>query len=175
MVTAFISYAHRDEAYRNELEIHLAMLKREGLISVWHDRRIVAGSPIEPTIDEQLSNAALVLLLVSPYFLASDYCYDREMTQAVEKHQLGKARVVPIILNPCEWQRAPFGRLRASPPDGRPVTKFPNVHDAYQAIVVDIRAAIDELGVKPETATMSASSVSAQAHPNAPSNSQCKG
>lgn len=147
MITVFVSYSHRDEEFRNELEAHLAMLKREGLISIWHDRRISAGREVDSSISEELENAQLFLLLVSPYFLASDYCVEREMARALERHKAGDARVIPIIVNPCEWQRAPFGGLRATPTDGRPITKFPNAHDAYQVIVADIRAAIAELGV----------------------------
>jgi hypothetical protein len=146
MISAFISYSHRDEEFRSELEVHLAMLKREGLVTLWHDRRITAGCDIDSAISTHLEDAQLVLLLVSPYFLDSDYCYDREMARAVEKHDAGTARVVPIIINPCEWQKALFGRLRATPPDGRPITKFPNIHDAYLAVVTDIRTAISELG-----------------------------
>ncbi len=147
MIKAFISYSHHDEEHRNELEVHLAMLKREGLISVWHDRRITAGTDIDNAISNELNEAKLVLLLVSPYFLDSTYCYEREMAHAVERHVAGKARLIPIIINPCEWQRAPFGKLRATPPDGRPVTKFPNIHDAYLAVTADIRAAIVDLGI----------------------------
>ncbi len=149
MITAFVSYSHRDETFRNELETHLSMLKREGLISVWHDRRITAGTDIDRAISTQLEEAKLVLLLVSPYFLASDYCYESEMSRALERHDAGLARVVPIIVNPCEWQRTPFGRLRATPPDGQPITKYPNVHDAYQAIAADVREVIADLGVSP--------------------------
>jgi hypothetical protein len=150
MIAAFISYSHRDEEFRNELEVHLAMLRREGLIAVWHDRRITTGTDIDKAISAQLDAAQLILLLVSPYFLASNYCYEHEMARALERHRAHEARVIPIILNPCEWQRAPFGSLRATPPDGRPITKFPNVHDAYQAVVTDIREAIAELGAVPD-------------------------
>jgi TIR domain-containing protein len=150
MISAFISYSHRDEEYRNELEVHLAMLTREGIVSVWHDRRITAGRDVNNAINAQIDTAQVILFLVSPYFLASNYCYELEMERALERHRSGLARVIPIIINPCEWQRTSFGNLRATPPDGRPVTKFPNVHDAYQAVVTDIRAAIEELGLTPQ-------------------------
>ena len=72
-----------------------------------------------------------LLLLASPYFIASDYCYDIEMKRALERHHKGEARVIPVILHPCDWQNTPFGKLRATPPDGKPVSKFPNQHDAF--------------------------------------------
>lgn len=115
MIRLFFSYSHRDEEYRDELEIHLSMLKREGIISTWHDRRISAGDDFDRTISEHLQNADVILLLVSPYFLASDYCHDVEMRRALERHEAGDARVIPVILHPCDWKNAAFSKLLATP------------------------------------------------------------
>jgi hypothetical protein len=98
----FYSYSHRDEALRDELERHLSMLRREGLISEWHDRRIGAGSDWGTEIDSNLAAADIVLLLVSSDFLHSEYCYDRETALALERHQRGEAIVIPVILQPCD-------------------------------------------------------------------------
>jgi hypothetical protein len=68
MISLFFSYSHRDEGLRNELETHLSVLKRQGVIQTWHDRRITAGSDINASISENLENAQIVLLLVSSYF-----------------------------------------------------------------------------------------------------------
>ena len=121
MTELFFSYSHNDEALRNELETHLSMLKRQGVIAVWHDRRIGAGQEVHGQISEHLERADIILL-VSPYFLASDYCYETEMTRAMERHHQGTARVIPVILHPCDWQGAPFGKLLAVPTDGKPVS-----------------------------------------------------
>jgi len=102
MVTLFFSYSHKDEDLRNELETHLALLKRQGIISSWHDRRITAGGDIDKTISSELESSQIILLLVSAHFLASDYCYEKEMTRALEKHKDGSAVVVPVILHPCD-------------------------------------------------------------------------
>lgn len=85
MATLFFSYSHIDEALRDQLEIHLASLKRQGLIASWHDRRITAGTELGNAIDEHLDSAEVILLLISPDFIASDYCYNREMVRAMEK------------------------------------------------------------------------------------------
>jgi hypothetical protein len=145
MLSLFFSYSHRDEDLRNELEIHLAALKRQGVIVSWHDRRIIAGQEVDREISEQLEKADIILLLVSPYFLASDYCYDIEMQRAMEKHNTGTARVIPVILHPCDWHGVPFGILRATPPDGKPISMFANQHEAFLAVIKDIRAAAEEL------------------------------
>jgi hypothetical protein len=118
------------------------MLKREGLIESWHDRKITAGSEVDNSIDEKVETAQVILLLVSPDFLASAYCYEREMQRAMKRHDEGSARVIPIILRPCDWRSAPFGKLLAAPKDGKPVTKWPDRDDAFLDIVQKIRAAL---------------------------------
>ena len=145
MASIFFSYSHRDEDLRDELEVHLAALKRQRVIDTWHDRRIGAGHDFAKVIDEHLEQADVILLLVSPYFIASDYCYDVEMTRAVERHEQRGARVIPVILHPCDWHQTPFGHLLAVPKDGKPVTKYPNPHDAFLEIVQAVKAAVADL------------------------------
>jgi hypothetical protein len=142
MNTIFFSYSHRDEKWRNELEIHLQALRRQGLIETWHDRRIAAGDDVHNAISTHLESASIILLLVSPYFIASNYCYDIEMTRALERHAANQTRVIPVILEPCVWQDLPFGALLATPTDGKPVSKHANPHDAFVDIVKAIRDAI---------------------------------
>ncbi|MFI0416544.1 MAG: toll/interleukin-1 receptor domain-containing protein [Candidatus Thiodiazotropha sp.] len=141
MAKLFFSYSHKDEEMRNELETHLALLRRQGVISSWHDRRITAGSEFDHVISNELENAHIVLLLVSAHFLASDYCYEKEMTRAVEKHKDGSSIVIPVILHPCDWQSAPFGNLRATPTDGKPISMFANPHEAFSIVAKDVRIA----------------------------------
>lgn len=145
MPALFFSYSHRDETLRDELEIHLAMLKRQGVITTWHDRRIGAGKEFDKEISHYLEEAEIILLLVSPDFLASDYCYDVEMARALERHKGDEARVIPVILRPCDWHSAPFGKLLAVPKDGKPVTKYPNQDDAFLEVAGAIRTAANEL------------------------------
>ncbi|WIH26095.1 toll/interleukin-1 receptor domain-containing protein [Photobacterium damselae] len=139
VVELFFSYCHKDEDFRNELEVHLALLKRQGIISTWHDRRIVAGSNIDSDISAHLESANVIILLISPYFIASDYCYEKEMARAIERHESGEAVVIPIILHPCDWHAAPFGKLLATPTDGKPISMFANQHEAFSIVAKDIR------------------------------------
>lgn len=143
MAVVFFSYAHKDEELRDELETHLSALRRQGVIETWHDRRIIAGEPFDHSISQHLEEADIILLLVSSYFIASDYCYDIELKRALERHAEGTAKVLPVILHPCDWQRLPFGRLNATPKDGKPISKFPNQHDAFLDITNAIRAAAE--------------------------------
>lgn len=136
-----MSYSHVDEALRNELEKHLEALRRQGVISIWHDRRIGPGEEIHPTIAEELQTADIILLLVSADFLSSDYCYETEMSHAMERHQRADARVIPVILRPCDWQGAPFGSLKAVPEDGKPVTKHATLDDGLLQVAQAVRQA----------------------------------
>ncbi len=145
MISLFFSYCHKDEELRNELEIHLTTLKRQGIIEAWHDRRIVLGQEWASEISEHLEQAQVILLLVSPYFIASDYCYDIETKRAIERHEAGKAKVIPVILEHCNWHRLPFGRLQATPKDGKPVSKFANRHEALTEVTQSIQTAIEDL------------------------------
>lgn len=139
MSALFFSYSHVDETLRDELEVHLSMLKRQGVIEAWHDRRIVPGESIDAAIDTHLEKAEIILLLVSPNFIASDYCYEREMQCALERNASGAACVIPVILRPCDWHTAPFGGLRAVPQDGRPITMWPNQDAAFLDVTKAVR------------------------------------
>jgi hypothetical protein len=153
MIKLFFSYSHRDEDLRDELETHLSALKRQGVIDVWHDRRIPAGKDFGSEISQHLESSQIILLLISPYFIASDYCYDAEMTRAIELHNSGNARVIPVILHPCDWHSLPFGRLQALPKDGKPVSKYPNLHDAFLEVTLGIRAVAKEFDSATELET----------------------
>jgi TIR domain len=143
LVSVFFSYSHKDESFRDELENHLAVLKHEGVIEAWHDRKVDAGSRVHDEISDRLESASIILLMVSSNFLASDYCYDRELARALERHERKEAVVIPVIVQPCDWQHSDLKHLRATPPDGKPISKFPNPHDAYLAIVTDVRKATE--------------------------------
>jgi len=151
MVKLFFSYSHRDESLRDELEIHLSALKRQGVIETWHDRRIGAGKEFDSEISEHLEAAQIILLLISPYFIASDYCYDIEMARALERHKTGEARVIPVILHPCDWHSLPFGKLTAVPRDGKAVSKYPNHHDAFLEITLAVRETAKDFAPSPDS------------------------
>ena len=123
----FFSYSHKDEQLRDELAKHLSILKRQGIITAWHDREISAGTEWAGEIDAHLNTARIILLLISADFLASDYCYDMELTRAMERHAAKEARVIPVILREVDWKGAPFGQLQALPKDAVPVTKWPRI------------------------------------------------
>ena len=140
---AFISYSRKDEAALERLHIHLAVLRREGRIDEWFDREILAGGEIDAEIAERLESSELFLLLVSPDFLASDYCVEREMERALERHRSGEARVVPIIVEPCDWASTPLRNLKALPSKGNPISEWTNENNAYLDVVQELRRVLE--------------------------------
>jgi len=143
-VELFYCYSHEDEELRDELEKHLSILKRQGVIAGWHDRKIGAGKEWKGQIDAHLNSAAVILLLISSDFLASDYCYDVEMKRALERHDAGEACVILVILRAVEWKGAPFGKLQCLPTDAKPVTSWPNRDEAFRNVAQGIRKAVEE-------------------------------
>jgi len=148
-VTLFYSYAHEDEELRNQLDKHLRLLERRGLITSWHDREIHAGDDWAQKIDTYLENAQIILLLISADFLASDYCYDVELQRALERHSIGEAHVIPIILRPVDWkQDLTLSSLQALPTDGKPITTWPSppyYDEAFEDIAQGIRQVVENL------------------------------
>ena len=138
-VEIFFSYAHKDESFKSDLVDHLAVLRRKGVISAWHDRNIDADDEWEKEISENLEKAHIILLLVSTSFLASNYCWSIEMDRAMARHASGEARVIPMILKPCDWKDAPFAKLQALPKDAKPIVSWSNADEAYLNVVDGIR------------------------------------
>jgi TIR domain len=107
----------------------------------------VAGSNWAGVIDAQLEQASIILLLVSADFLASNYCYEVEMSRALARHEAGQARVIPIALRSVDWQGAPFAHLQALPTDAQPITKWPDQDEAWTNVTAGIRRAIEDLSL----------------------------
>ena len=145
MAKVVFSYSHADEQLRNELEKHLSPLKRMGKIETWHDRRIEPGDIFESEIDQNFSDADIVLLLVSPDFIASNYCYEVEMSNSLQRHERGEAIVIPVILRSCAWHQLPFGKLLAATTDGKPIIKFTHIDDGFVEVVEAVSKALSKV------------------------------
>ncbi|MFM7269744.1 MAG: toll/interleukin-1 receptor domain-containing protein [Cyanobium sp.] len=150
----FISYSHKDQRLRDELETHLSIMKNSREIESWHDRRITAGEEWADKIDENLRAADLILLLVSADFLASRYCFDVELTLAMQRHERSEAVVIPIILKPVDWKGAPFSKLQALPTEGRPITKWSNRDEAFTVVSKSIRETVRSLAPRDPNTVM---------------------
>jgi len=138
-VTLFISYAHRDEELKSQLDKHLTPLKLQKVIDKWSDRHIEGGQDWAHQIDSNLKSADIILLLVSPDFVSSDYCAGVELKAAMTRYRDGDAIVVPVILEPCDWKWLDFGKLQATPKDGKAITDWANINSAFLDVTNTIR------------------------------------
>jgi CheY-like chemotaxis protein len=152
-VSLFYSYAHEDEALRDELRGHLKILERRGLLSQWHDRQIQPGQDWHSRISDELQTADLVLLLVSTDFINSDYIFGSELTVAMQRHAAGFATVVPVIVRAVNIEAEdadafPFMKLQGLPTDLRPVTSWPNRDEAWTNVAKGLRATVKTIHEK---------------------------
>jgi serine/threonine protein phosphatase PrpC/predicted negative regulator of RcsB-dependent stress response len=146
-IEIFCCYARKDQPLMQNLKTHLMPLQRQRLVTLWSDTDINAGENWEEEIKKHLNTAHMILLLVSPDFIASDYCYSTEMARAMTRHTKQEARVVPIILRPTHWKGTPFAVIQALPQDAKPITKWANEDDALYDVVERLELVIHELQI----------------------------
>lgn len=157
----FISYSHRDERMRRNLELYLEVLKIQGLVSeAWHDRMIQPGMDWDADIARNLEEADVVLLLVSTPFLASGYIQEKELRPALDRHLAGKARVIPIVLERCDWVNTfaasrPLSELsepkrrvpQGIPRDSRTIRSYSPQTDGWHVVQVELAKVLAEVKV----------------------------
>ena len=149
-IKIFYSYSRKDMDMRNRLENHLAALRKANRISTWHDLQLEAGTEWEPAILNKLDTADIILLLISSDFIDSEYCYGTELKRAITRHQEGTARVIPIILRPCDWNHSdvPFSKLNVLPTHAKAITSWADPEEAFTIVAQRIRETVDQLRAK---------------------------
>ncbi|MCK8491782.1 toll/interleukin-1 receptor domain-containing protein [Spirosoma sp. RP8] len=145
-MNAFISYSHQDNQMLDMLHKHLAQLRRDKTIATWTDRLILAGGNLDNDISTSLENSQLFIALLSPDYIASNYCYEKEFQRALQMLSEGKIIIVPIILEPCDWQSTPFGKFKALPNDGKAVSTWENKNNAFLDITQNLRKLVSGNG-----------------------------
>jgi formylglycine-generating enzyme required for sulfatase activity len=144
-IEVFFSYSRKDKELRDELDTHLALLKRRG-VTTWHDCQIVAGSEWEEEINRRIRTADIILLLISSDFIASNYCYEKELPDILKRHEAREAYVIPVLLRPVAgWKQSPFAKLQICPSGGLPVTQWQNRDAAFVDVVDSIEEAVNQL------------------------------
>ncbi len=139
--TIFVSYSRQDEDLVGELKKQLSNLK----VPVWYDQEgILPGANWEDAIRQSLDEASIILLLVSPNFIASNYCYNIEAKRALELHRAGQAQVIPILLRAVDWHATPFADLQCLPRSRKPVEDWPDRDEAFRDVTGDIRIEVQK-------------------------------
>jgi TIR domain-containing protein len=144
-VHVFYSYSRSDEALLVELDEHLSELKRDGPLEIFWDRDLQPGIEWHSEIKDELKEADVVLLLVSPEFLASRYCRQVELPATLDLHDCGLTSAIPIILRPCSWHETSLGRLQALPRGGKPVIQWTDRTEAWADTASKISTVIQRI------------------------------
>ncbi|HYU71171.1 MAG TPA: TIR domain-containing protein [Ktedonobacteraceae bacterium] len=145
LTEVFISYAHEDEQLKKSLDKHLSILKQQGIVNAWSSKEIPVGAQWNKEINARLEAANVILLLVSPDYLASSASV-REMEQALKRAKAGEARVIPIILRPVDWEGSPIiGTLHPLPSNMKPVTTWAYRDEAWADVAKGVREAVESL------------------------------
>lgn len=142
----FVSYARVDERYRLRLDVHLAPLVRAGLVEVWSDRAVAAGADWERDIQHELSTADVVILLVTPDFVASSYCFEKELPEALRRNEEEGVRILPVHVKPVDLANLPFGRFQGLPTDLRPISAWQDADEAWLQVAQAVRRTAEEIG-----------------------------
>jgi internalin A len=147
----FFSYSHKDEEYRDELDVHFAMLRNRGLVETWHDRKIIPGEEWDDTIKQQLQEADLVLLMISADFLHSNYIMNEELKILRERHQKGENfDTIPIFTRECDTEGFEFLKYQGAQQDKQSempwIAAATNRDAVYTAIVKRVKLAMEKLG-----------------------------
>ncbi len=135
----FISYAHEDEQYKEELQSWLNSLQYSIDLKVWDDRQIKPGSDWHKEINDAMEHSEFIIFLVSTDFLASKFIKEVELKRSVERHNEGKAVIMPVIVRPCLWQQPPLNTFQVIPKDGKPITAHKDTDSAWLEVLEKIR------------------------------------
>jgi internalin A len=147
----FISYSKHDrEEFLEPMITFLRPLVLGGWLETWNDHDITAGEEWDDAIRQQLATADIILLLVSAKSLNTDYIWNVEIKAAMERHEKGDSRVVPIILSQCDWKQEhrngehvfPLARLNALPAKGIPVNDYAKMEHAWQEVADGLKSII---------------------------------
>jgi hypothetical protein len=149
---AFISYSHKDNHLLERLHAHLSTLVRAGLLSSWTDEMIPAGGHLDSTISRELNTSQLFIALLSPDYLASNYCYEKEFQTALGMNKAGDLIIVPIVVEPCDWLSTPFKEFKALPLDGKAISTWENTNTAFLNVTQSLRKLIE--GAAQDTPTV---------------------
>ncbi len=140
------AFASEDKGLFDKLRTHLSPLRRQGLIDEWYDSTIIAGSTVQQIIESYIGGADIIVLLISSDFLDSDRCIEVEMKYALEESKRRETPIIPVLLRPADWSGFSLEKYKHLPSDGRPVTMWENIDNAFLEVAKGIRKVVEEVG-----------------------------
>lgn len=138
-IPAFISYAHQDSKFLEEL---LACLNDDTHLELWYDKKIRPGSFWNTEILKQLDRADIVMLLISNNSLSSQYINEKEIKRTLQRDNCAK---VGIYISPVNTASNSLGAFQALPPDLKyPISSYPDKNVAWTAVRLGIEKVISD-------------------------------
>jgi predicted nucleotide-binding protein len=139
----YVSYSHKDQEIVERICQYLKPLEDQGSIHLWRDSDVNPGEEWNEAIKTAISVANIFLLMVSPAYLASSWLQDVEMKSAMDHYSERKCRIIPIILEICDWHKQPYGKFSALPTHGKPIAEWESENLAFSAIGNAIQKVLD--------------------------------
>lgn len=143
-VKVFVSYSHKDKVHLNGFVTAVANMRRQNEISTWTDKDITGGSEWKDRIDKNLLDADIIILLISPDFINSDYCIDVEMNAALSRHNEKTAKIIPVYVRVTDVKGSVVESLQGLPTDRRPINQWNDGDSAWKDVVEGLRLSIVE-------------------------------
>jgi hypothetical protein len=152
--TVFISYSHRDEAWKDRLVDHLRVTLDDDMIEVWDDTRIPAGSDWEQDLLASIERADLALLLISADFLSSEYIRNGEVPRLLTREREQGIRILPVMLRPCAWRTVDWLVTRQLLPEGGAPLSALDENGVETALAAITERVNEILGMRAEAPTV---------------------
>jgi len=140
----FISYAHKDALLKQQLDVQLVNLKRTLPLDIWSDNMIAGGQDWNEEIFSKLRGSQIILLLVSPDFIASEFSYEKEMKEALIMHDHKQALVVPVMLRVVKEEGHPFTKIQTLPSAPRFISEWPDRDAAFTNVIAGLEVSIQQ-------------------------------
>jgi hypothetical protein len=145
-VAVSVVYAKEDEAMASELKFSLLPLEKLQRIRL-HDLSVLTEDKLAKEEDfALLKSSSLVLFLISPDFLAKDFCYNDETSLLAESCRLKQQILVPVIVRPTPfWKELSFGKAEELPKDGDAMSEYEEIDRALYEVAKGIKKHINKI------------------------------
>lgn len=170
MTDIFISYSHKDEAWKDALKKHLQVLQLHTKFGIWDDGQIELGGDWQVEIEQAIAQAKVVILLISSDFLTSEFATQQEIPKFLQRRTQEGLRIVPVIVKPCAWNTVPWlAKLKGAVKDNKPLSQYPlesfELDNAFSAIVNKVSDLLQERGVRQQESASSGTGSSSSISP----------
>ena len=141
----FLAYCADDKELYERFQAPLESLFNKHFIWRWTGHEIKPGQKIDEDFKRSLEISNFILLFISPDFFTTEFYDHTILKEAITRHYNIKARVVPIIVKPCNLVKIrDFLKLKALPKANKPISAYENTETAISEVITGIDKAYTE-------------------------------